>query len=937
MVPFSPCPDKSQLEEGISGRLPPRLAEELARHLEQCSRCAELVQILPTNDSLADSVVDAVRLQAAPEPDDPQVCALIDRLSDLPGPASGRDATALDDAASPATNSVSETLWDADDLLNPPREPGELGAFGPYRIVRRLGSGGMGVVYLARQDRPHRLVALKVVSAGEQRRARFLGETEIIARLQHPNIVPVLEVGEHDGQPYYTMEFVEGGSLATQLAMAPLVPRAAAALVERLGRAISFAHEHGIVHRDLKPANILLQRKSETQNPKSEKEISGNVSDFEFRFSDFQPKIADFGLARDLEAGAGQTETGAILGTPGYMAPEQASGSKAVGPPADVYALGAILYECLTGRPPFRAASVLETLEQVRRQEPVAPSRLQPGLPRDLQTITLKCLEKEPAHRYASATALADDLGRFLRGEPIRARAVGLVERLGKWVRRKPALAALVAISAASLAAFVVGAFIHNSRLNVALLQAKTSAEDARAQRERAETNYRQARDTINRMLAQLNNDGGPPKVPGVKLLEQKQREAALTFFQEVVRQIDNPDPSVQLDVATAYMRAAGLQGDLGRQGLGEENFQRAREILEALVVRYPKETSFQAKLAECYMLLGNTAGIRNDARATLDYRFKVVDLCETICRELPESEEWQSNLVVACNNLGVTYLDMNDCAEAERWLQKAQGINRLLSDKHHDDPVRQARVAVGYLNLGDVYRAAARAREAETSYQSADAILQPIVRNHPKRPEFGIALAALDESWSHLLIDQQKHSRAAELLTRSVRALEELVRQDPQGRAAKSVLLPTYLTRVRLYMRLGSDSEALADWKRIFRLTQTMATEEAGFENALAQANLGDCSQALAHALPREDSPNSYFRSALVYAACAKVVARDAKIQPDPREAEYADRALALLRQAQAAGYFKSRGRVTDLRQDPILAPLHTRPAFQELLRELQ
>jgi WD40 repeat protein len=336
----------------------------------------------------------------------------------------------------------------------------------------------MGIVYHAQQVRLKRLVALKMVLTG--RRAtdnldRFRAEAEAVARLHHPNIVQIYEVGEHHGQPYIAFEYVDGGTLEDRLRGVPQSSALAAELVETLARAVHYAHQKGIIHRDLKPANILLQ-KSEIQNPKSETNSKSEdpksetvapgasdlgssdlefVSDFDFRISSFLPKIADFGLARSLDSDLRQTQTGTILGTPGYMAPEQATGDpRGIGPGVDVYALGAILYQVLTGQVPFEETSFLETLERVRSEDPPPPRRLRPGIPRDLETICLKCLQKEPARRYATAAALAEDLRRFRAGEPIRARPVGTAERLWRWCRRKPLLATL---SAALVLAVAVG------------------------------------------------------------------------------------------------------------------------------------------------------------------------------------------------------------------------------------------------------------------------------------------------------------------------------------------------------------------------------------------------------------------------------------------------------------------------------------------------
>jgi serine/threonine protein kinase len=327
-----------------------------------------------------------------------------------------------------------------DGAEGPPAEPPRVAG---YEILGVLGSGGMGVVYKARDLRLKRLVALKMILTGPHARpqelARFKREAEAVARLQHPNVVQIYEVGEQDGRPYLALEYVDGGSLADRLAGRPQPPDEAARLVRALALAVHAAHEHGLVHRDLKPANVLLQKRTTTDNTdntdEKKREAASSVSSV-LSVVDFVPKIADFGLAKRLDE-AGLTETGSVLGTPTYMAPEQALGdSRGVGPPTDVYALGAILYELLTGRPPFEGATLLETLEQVRSREPQRPALLRPGVPRDLETVCLKCLEKEPARRYPSALALADDLGRFLDGKLIQARSFTLVDRLVRSLNR---------------------------------------------------------------------------------------------------------------------------------------------------------------------------------------------------------------------------------------------------------------------------------------------------------------------------------------------------------------------------------------------------------------------------------------------------------------------------------------------------------------------
>jgi serine/threonine-protein kinase len=346
-----------------------------------------------------------------------------------------------------------------------PSAPTELSLPG-YEVLGVLARGGMGVVYKARNLRLNRLEAVKLMLAGlhatPEGLARFRTEAEAVARLRHPNVVQVYQVGDWAGEPYFTMEYLEGGSLAERLRRAPLPPREAAALVQSLAGAVRHAHERGIVHRDLKPANVLLQ--------------------------DGVPKITDFGLAKLLDRGPGsadRTRTGAVMGTPCYLAPEQAGGrSKEVGPAADVYALGAILYECLSGRPPFEGETTLDTLEQVRRCEPVPPSRLRPRVPRDLENICLQCLRKEPGRRYAGARELADDLGRFLHGRPVLARPVPVWQRGAKWVRRQPALAALLVVSVLAAAALLATWARFTARLADEIDHARSEERRAKEQTE---------------------------------------------------------------------------------------------------------------------------------------------------------------------------------------------------------------------------------------------------------------------------------------------------------------------------------------------------------------------------------------------------------------------------------------------------------------------
>jgi WD40 repeat protein/tRNA A-37 threonylcarbamoyl transferase component Bud32 len=375
-MPRLSCLTPEELKAFHLGELEETALEELGAHLESCPRCEAAARAL---DALSDPVMAAYRESALAAP-----------------------------------------------LAEPAAPPERVGG---YEILEELGRGGMGVVYKARHLKLQRIVALKMLLGGSfvtsEERGRFRIEAEAIARLRHPNIVRIYEVGEHEvdaglPRPYFTLEFAAGGNLARRLASRPQTPRQAAAWLEAMARAVHYAHQQGIIHRDLKPSNVLLTEAGE-------------------------PMLCDFGVAKLMTGSDVKTRSGTLLGTAEYMAPEQTGGSEEVGPAADTYSLGAILYTMLTGRPPFQGSNRLHILEQVRSQEPVPLRRLVPQLPRDLETICLKCLEKEPAHRYTSAAELADDLQRFLEGEPIHARPAPAWERGWKWAKRRPAVAGLLA------------------------------------------------------------------------------------------------------------------------------------------------------------------------------------------------------------------------------------------------------------------------------------------------------------------------------------------------------------------------------------------------------------------------------------------------------------------------------------------------------------
>ncbi len=445
------CPTRTELAAFQLGELDEFASNYIVEHLETCTVCEQLAQEM---DGLPDPVVQALQLTPSVK-NTPEIYS---------------DSTQL------LKHSSSNT-----EVLPVPKQVGR------YEITEEVGRGGMGVVYKAWDPQLKRPVAIKMVLHGiwsrGQERKRFQSESEMIARLHHPNIMQIHEVGMHDGLPYLALEWIEGGSLSQWLQQHKPTTNEAAALTARLATVMHYAHSQGIIHRDIKPANLLLSTASEADETTVELQ-EASVQILQGRH--WILKVSDFGLAKAVDDKNELTESGQVMGTPSYLSPEQAKGSKLLGPPADIYSIGAILYQLLSGDPPFSGSSPIETVMQVINNEVTPLEKKKPGIPRDLATICERCLAKEPVKRYPSAAALAEDLRRYLQNEPIQARPVGKLERLQLWSRRKPALAAMAALVLFTTLIGTISSIIFG-------VSASQSAEDAVKQAGQAKSEKKQA------------------------------------------------------------------------------------------------------------------------------------------------------------------------------------------------------------------------------------------------------------------------------------------------------------------------------------------------------------------------------------------------------------------------------------------------------------
>jgi serine/threonine-protein kinase len=705
-------------------------------------------------------------------------------------------------------------------LLVAPERAGPAGraTVAGYEILGPLGRGGMGLVYQARQLQCDRVVALKMIQGGAHAQprdlARFRTEAEAVARLQHPGIVPIYEVGEQDGWAYFALEFVPGGSLARHLAGRPQPAGPSARLVETLARTMAYAHERGILHRDLKPANILL---APAFGGGADGGARAGVSEPPPEAgANWMPKITDFGLAKRLDAEPGRsaardrTQTGEVLGTPSYMAPEQTLGrSGEVGPAADVYALGAILYECLTGRPPFQGPTPLDTLLQVRNDEPVPPRRLVPTVPRDLATICLKCLEKEPRRRYPSAAALADDLGRFLAGQPVHARPVRGWQRTIRWARRRRTAAALVVVSAAAVLSLLTLGVWHYAELqgynaelqgfNTELRTERNKAEQLRElaqkkeaetrrqkgetekQWQRAEANVRRALAAVKQMLVRVSEDRKRlAHEPGMELVRRKLLEDALEFYQGFLKESPT-DPLIRAETASTYLRLADVQRTLGQHADAEKTYGRAIALFQGLAAEFPKRPSYRFELAGCYTNLGALFFAAPRYQKAEGAFRRALAIQQALVAEFPRSAEYRWDLAGSQHNLATLLINTQRVEEGEEMLRQALDHRRRLAEEFPGVATYRRDLAQTYNNLGLLLFETDRPREAEQAYRQALKLQKRLVEEFPRDPTYREQLADIHNVLANALAEVGRLQEAEAEYGHALKLLTQLVKDFPK------------------------------------------------------------------------------------------------------------------------------------------------------------
>lgn len=696
----------------------------------------------------------------------------------------------------------------------------ELPTLPGYEVLSLLGRGGMGVVYKARHLKLNRVVALKMIRAkveAEQSEIdRFRTEAEAVARLQHPHIVQIHEIGELHGLPYFSLEFCAGGTLEDQLNGTPWQPKAAAALVETLARAIQAAHEAQVIHRDLKPQNVLMGGQAET---------------------DRIPKITDFGLAKKLDVDEGMTHSGAIMGTPAYMAPEQARGiTKEIGPSVDIYALGVILYQLLTGRPPFMAASMWDTIEQVIYEEPVSPRRLNPKVPKDLETICLKCLQKDPSRRYANALQLNEDLQRFSRDDPIHARAIGPIERAWRWCRRRPAVASL-------LSAVVLITVIGFSLVSWKWQQAEANFAESERQRIRREANFKKSIEAVDQMLTRVG-DESLREVPGMSEVRRKLLEDALEFYEGFINEKSN-DPDVIKETARVLLKTGDIYVMLEKREQAEKAFKKSIELYNKAHSQFSDRPEFHRGLAIAHVDLANHYYHLDRYQDAEPLLRKAITAHESLVADHPQKSVHKLDLALARKTLGSVLRFTAREKEAEKMFLSALSVYAGLEQSEFNSRRCRDQRALCLYALGAITNSLGKPEVSDKYNLEAVEVQKALANDFPEVTEYQARLAQFYQVLAVVHMRRGELNKAQRWLEDSINTLKKVIAQFPLVPTYRYNLAGSYNIRAIVHARQGKTKEIGDSFELQAEMLAALVTDfpdRIDFRRALGRAyhNLG-------------------------------------------------------------------------------------------------
>ncbi len=653
-----------------------------------------------------------------------------------------------------------------------------------YEVLGELGRGGMGVVYLARKIALNRLCALKMILAGAHAgsvaHARFRAEAEAIAKLRHPDIVQIYHVGEADGLPYLELEYLSGGGLDQALSGLPKPAATAAALVEVMARAIAEAHHLGIIHRDLKPANVLLD-------------------------SNGRPKVADFGLAKILGSEGGLTRSSAVLGSPSYMAPEQAEGDASkIGPRTDVYSLGAILYELLSGRPPFRAATALETLAHVKDADPVAPSKIQPGMPGDIETICLKCLEKQPLRRYATALDLAEDLRRFQAGEPILAQDPPMWLLLWKRARRRPALSAALLVTAAAVVLLIGGSLYYNAQL-------RESVRKAQAAERAALDQSSLTKKTLNELVFGVQDQLG--KTAATRDLRKGLLDTALDGLDQVALIAESAAPD--LSRAAAHQKLGDILRQVGRTDEALRQYEYSRSLSTQLAAAAPGDLATAQCLARSHAGLAELSLNADKPKEAVEHCLQVVLLAEKTAESNPDKTQARAAMIEAYFRLGRAYHFDRDLAQGEVWFRKMESLAERWIAEEPGNVFARDQLATSHRKIADLRKLDGDDVAASAIYVKAVDLGQKLHTAEPTNSEVKLHLALALDDQAMTLKRLGLLEEASPLERQSEQLFNELVSADIEDVDNRVRLYQTQFNRGTLELDLLDPKAAAARFRK--------------------------------------------------------------------------------------------------------------------------